>query len=315
MKNLNLDDFSLFVQIAAAQSLSVVARERNVAASHVSKALARIEAECKLRLAHRTTHSLSLTDEGEVFLEYAQHIVDEHRQMQGSLGGRSKSVSGTVRISVSQLLAEHLLIERLAGLRTLHPDLSVDLHIDDRMVSMAQEGIDIAVRAGVPPAETLIARPLGKHGRALYAAPAYLKKQGTPRTPADLMSHTLIGNTAVPTHNQWDFLVDGIHTCVTVRGQMRVNSSAAVVSLALAGAGIARINDVVGRRLVEQGRLKPVLERYGVPGEHLIYAVILAERHRAPKIRATMDYLQTCFSAFAMPPDRQEAKAVRVVKR
>jgi DNA-binding transcriptional LysR family regulator len=299
MKNLTLDDFSLFVEIATAQSLSIVARSRNVPASHVSRGLARMEAQCKLRLAHRTTHSLSLTDEGEVFLEYAQRFVDEHQQLTGSLGNRSRSVSGTVHISVSQLFADYVLIERLGGLRVLHPGLTVNLHIDDRLVSMAQEGIDIAVRAGVPPAQTWVARSLGRHGRALYASPAYLRKQGTPRTPADLGAHSLIGNTAVASHNQWEFLADGVPAVLAVQGQIRVNSSAAVVALALAGAGIARINDVVGRQLVEQGRLKPVLARYGVPGEHQVYAAILAERHRSPKIRATMDYLQTCFSAFA----------------
>ncbi len=298
MKNLSLDDFAIFVEIAQAQSLSVVARQRDVAASQISKALSRIEAQCKLRLAHRTTHNLSLTDEGEVFLEHAQSILAEHHQLQAQLGSRSKAVIGSVNLSVSQLLAEHVLIARLPGLRALHPDLHLDLHIDDRLVSMAEEGIDIAVRAGVPPAETWITRTLGRHGRALYAAPAYLKKHGTPRTPDDLASHSLIGNSAAPAHNRWDFLVDGVATSVAVRGQTRVNSSAAVVSLALAGAGIARINDVVGRRLVEEGRLKAVLARYGVPGEHQIYAAILAERHRAPKIRATMDYLQTCFAAF-----------------
>jgi DNA-binding transcriptional LysR family regulator len=299
MDNLSLDDFLLFVQVAAAQSLSTVARERNVAASRVSRALARIEAECGLRLAHRTTHRLSLTDDGEVFLEYAQRILAERQLLHDSLGSRSKSVSGTIRISVSQLLAEYVLIPRLAGLQELHPHLRLDLNVDDRLIDMAQDGIDIAIRAGVAPADTLVARDLGKHGRALYAAPGYLKKRGVPRTPAALQAHCLITNTASPNHNRWDFLVDGRPLTLAMQGQLCVNSSASVVSLALAGAGIARINDVVGRSLVEQGKLKPLLARFGVPGEHRIYAAILAERHRAPKIRATMDFLQTCFSDFS----------------
>ncbi|MEO7643312.1 MAG: substrate binding domain-containing protein, partial [Ramlibacter sp.] len=211
------------------------------------------------------------------------------------------TVSGTVHISISELLAEHVLIPRLPGLRAAHPDLSVTLHVDDRLVGLADEGIDIAVRAGVPPAGTMIVRPLGSHGRALYAAPSYLRKHGSPRTPAELKQHTLIGNTASPGHNHWGFLVDGAPVTLVVAAQLRVNSSSAVVSLALAGAGIARINDVLGRHLVKEGRLRPVLARFGVPGEHNIHAGILAERHRAPKIRATMDYLETCFAAFLRP--------------
>jgi DNA-binding transcriptional LysR family regulator len=298
MKNLSLDDFALFAQIAAMPSLSGVARARGIAPSLVSRALARIEKECNLNLVHRTTHGLSLTHDGEIFLEHAHRILQEHSHMQGSLGGRNAVVSGTVHISISQLLAEYVLIPRLAQLQARHPHLSVDLHTDDRLVSMAREGIDIAVRAGIAPADTVIARTLGQHGRALYAAPCYLKKQGTPKLPDDLQQHTLIGNTATTTHNQWRFKLGGQTITRTLPGQMRVNSSAAVVSLALAGVGIARINDAVGNSLVAQGRLKPVLQRYVVPGEHPIYAVVLAERHRAAKIRATMDFLQASFAAF-----------------
>lgn len=298
MKNLNLDDFALFIEVAAAQSLSRVARTRQVAASHVSRHFARIEAECGLRLAHRTTHSLSLTDDGEMFLEYAQRIASEHAQLRGSLTTRTQAVSGTVRISVSQLFAQYVVIPRLAELRAKHPSLHVDLHIDDRLVNMAFEGIDIAVRAGVAPLDTVITRNLGGHGRALYAAPAYLKKHGVPRLPADLQAHSLISNTAVAAHNRWPFFIKGQTLHEEVRGQLRVNSSAAVVALALAGTGIGRINDVVGKHMVANGQLRPVLARYTVPQQYPVYAAILAERHRAPKIRATMDFLTICFAAF-----------------
>lgn len=298
MNNLTLDDFALFARIAALQSLSAAGRERNVSASQVSRALARIESECAMRLAHRTTHGLSLTDDGELFLEHAQRILLEHESLRDNLGGRRRTVSGMVHVGVSQLLAEHVLIPQMAVLRAAHPQLSVNLHLDDRLVALAEEGIDITVRAGVAPADTMIARHLGSHGRALYASPQYLKKHGAPRTPADLEAHTLIGNTASPSHNRWEFIVDGIPVSRLVAAQLRANSSSAVVSLVLAGCGIARINDVLGAQLVSQGRLRPVLARHGVAGEHHIHAGVLAARQRAPKIRATMDYLLACFSAF-----------------
>lgn len=298
MDQLSLDDFLLFSRIAATQSLSDVARERGVAASQVSRGLRRIEAECGLRLAHRTTHGLSLTDDGEVFLEYAQRILAEQQQLSTHLGQRSQTVQGTVHLGVGQLLAEHVLIPRLGALRALHPGLAVRLHIDDRLASLADEGLDIAVRAGVPPAETMVARLLGTHGRALYAAPAYLRQHGSPRTPADLSGHTLITNTAAPSHNRWEFSEGGVITSREMQGQLQVNSSAAVLSLALAGAGIARVNDALGAELVAQGRLKPVLARHTPPGVHHIHAVVLSARHRAPKLRATMDFLYASFAEF-----------------
>jgi DNA-binding transcriptional LysR family regulator len=298
MNNLSLDDFALFIEVAAAQSLSKVARHRQVAASHVSRHFARIESECRLQLAHRTTHHLSLTDDGEVFLEVAQRIVQEHAQLQDSLGARSQAVSGTVRISISQLFAQYVVIPRLAEHRAEHPNLSVDLQIDDRLVDMADEGIDIAVRAGIPPVYTVIARNLGGHGRALYAAPVYLKKHGVPRMPADLKAHSLITNSMVAAHNRWPFLVKGQASEELVQGHVRVNSSSAVVALAIAGAGIGHVNDVVGQQLVVQGQLKQVLSRYTTAQQYPVYAAVLAQRHRAPKIRATMDFLTLCFAGF-----------------
>jgi DNA-binding transcriptional LysR family regulator len=298
MNNLNLDDLSLFVQVAHAQSFSTVARERNIAPSYVSRRVARIEAACGLRLVHRTTHSLSLTEEGEVFLEHARRILDEFSQLQDGISGRSANISGVVRISVSQLLAEYVLVPNLHKLAVLYPGVSIELQVEDRVVDMADESIDIAIRAGVEPAQAAVARTLGTHGRALYASPAYLRKWGTPKSVDDLANHRLISNAVTKSHNRWEFHVDGVAAGKDVQGAIRVNNSASVISLALSGAGIARINDVVGKALVDEGRLRPVLARFVHPGQNAVYAVILSTRHRAPKILATMDFLQACFVGF-----------------
>jgi DNA-binding transcriptional LysR family regulator len=302
MKNLTLDDFVMFAQIAAAQSFSTVARERNVAASHVSRGMAKIEAACGLRLAHRTTHSLSLTEEGEVFLEHARRVLNEYAQLRDGLGGRSRLIGGSVRISVSQLLAEYVLIPKLHLLGVQHPGLKIELQVEDRVVDMADESIDIAIRAGVDPAQASVARKLGSHGRALFASPSYLDTHGTPECVQDLNAHRLISNTSTRSHNQWSFRSDGVPTTLNIKGHVQVNNSASVISLALCGAGIARINDVVGQCLVDQGKLLPVLSKVVEPGLNPIFAVILSTRHRAPKILATMDYLQTCFALFSAPP-------------
>lgn len=302
MENLSLDDFALFTQIAQMQSLSGAARERNISPSLVSRSLARIETKCNSRLVHRTTHGLSLTHEGEVFLEFAKRILSEQRELQEQLGYSKKTISGTVVISISQLLAEYVLVPHLTRLRNLYPQLNIDLRIEDRIVSMAREGIDIAVRAGLAPAESLIARQLGSHRRSIYASPDYLKTYGEPTTPKDLERHTLIGNTTTMSHNVWHFDMAGKTITQSFEGHIRVNSSSSVVSLALQGAGIARINDVVGENLAHQGRLIKVLSKYQHLEQHPIYAVILAERHRAIKIRACMAFLETCFVQFKQYP-------------
>lgn len=299
MDGLTLDHFMLYTRIAALRSLSGVARERDVPVSRISRALAQIESACGVQLVRRTTHGLSLTSEGEVFLTHAQRLVEERTLLADKLSSRHGAIQGTVRLSIASLLAEHVLIPKLPLLRASHPGLHVDLHIADSMADIALDGIDILVRAGVMPAETLIVRSLGWHGRALYAAPAYLDRHGEPAHVDALTEHGLITSTSALHHNQWAFVVDGKEVVRTMRGTVQVNNSAAVVSLALAGVGIARINDVIGKALVSQGRLRPVLANCCVPGRYEIHAAILAERHRAAKIRACMDFLNQCFQDFA----------------
>jgi LysR family transcriptional regulator for bpeEF and oprC len=298
MNQLTLDDFALFVLIARQQNLSAVARERDVPPSQVSRALARIELKCGVQLVNRTTHGLSLTDDGETFLEAAQRVLTEQSDLQSQLADRRGTVAGLVRIGISQLFAEYVVLPQLPMLLNRHPNLRIEVRINDRILDMASEAVDVVVRGGVPAADTLIAKPLGNHGRALYASGAYVKSKGLPAHPDELKKHTLIANLGVVSHNRWKFLVGGEEQTQTVAGDVRVNSSASVVSLALAGAGIARLNDVIGAALVAEGRLKPVLPEFAVAGSYPVYAAVLAHRHRAPRIRATVAFLQDCFAGF-----------------
>jgi DNA-binding transcriptional LysR family regulator len=298
MDKLTLDDFALFAEIASTQSLSQVARQRDVAVSYVSRGLSRIEVQCGLRLAHRTTHGLALTDDGEVFLEHAHRILSERNLLSDSVGSRKRTINGTVRISISELFAEFCLIPKLAELRVLHPNLRLVIQIDDALVNLSSEPVDIIVRGGMPPQPEFVIRNLGRHGRGLYASPNYLKKFGTPRNPAELKVHSIITNTLVHSHNQWSFIENSQAYTLNMVGQISVNSSAAVVRAALSGAGIASLNDVVAGALVNEGKLKPVLAKYVKREDLPVYAAILSERHRAPKIRAVISFLETCFESF-----------------
>lgn len=298
MNQLTLDDFALFALIAAQQNLSAVARDRGVPPSQVSRALARIESRCGVQLVQRTTHGLSLTGDGEIFLETAQRMLVEQSDLQSQLADRRGTVSGLVRIGISQLFAEHVVLPQLPILMGRHPSLRIEVRINDRILDMASEAVDVVVRGGVPAADTLIAKPLGTHGRALYASRDYLKARGTPQHPDDLKKHTLIANLGVTSHNRWTFEVDGKEQTRQVTGDVRVNSSASVVSLALAGAGIARMNDVIGAAFVAQGRLEQVLPEHTVSGAYPVYAAVLANHHRVLKIRESMAFLQDCFVGF-----------------
>jgi DNA-binding transcriptional LysR family regulator len=288
--NLQLDDVALFLRVATLGSLSAAARERNVAVSQVTRALARMESACGVRLMHRSTHGLSLTDEGDAFLAQGRRLLDIEAELESELTGKLGAPSGWVRVSVSAVLAQAVIAPGLAGLYRRHPNLRLDICADDRMVDMAREGFDVAVRTGTPNSDTVIARRIGELTRGLYASPGYLSEFGMPRTVEDLKRHRLISNSSNPALNEWTYREGRQQHTFVAAGQTRVDNTAALVALVQCGAGISRIVDLVARPLVASGALVPLLQGpFSAPAVP-IYAVILRERHRLPKVRACIDY-------------------------
>lgn len=311
---LQLDDVALFARIAELGTLSAAARERDVPVSQVTRALARLEAACGVRLLHRSTHGLSLTDEGDTFLAYGRQLLGTTDELAAELHGKLGGPSGWVRVSVSPVLAQIVIAPSLNALYDRYPQLHVDISADDRMADMARDGIDIAIRTGGPHSETVVARQIGEYSRQLYAAPSYLARHGTPAHPDDLLQHRLLGNSTYPVLNRWPLpAADGAQPApatarartaargsaiavagqareLLVSGHTRTDNSAVTLMLALQGVGIARLMDLLAQPLVQRGELVPVLAGQ-LPGARVpVHAVMLQERHRLPKIRACIDY-------------------------
>jgi DNA-binding transcriptional LysR family regulator len=321
---LNLSDAALFIRVAELGTLSAAARERNEPVSQVSRAIARMESALGVRLLHRSTHGLSLTDEGDTFLAHVRRMLDISAEMESELSGKLAAPGGLVRISISPILAHLVIVPSLPGLYERYPALQIDITADDRTTDLARDGIDIAIRAGVDNLETLVVRQIGAHSRYLYAAPSYLKKFGTPEHPADLAEHRLIANSASQSLNMWPFRKSTLDTfdskagnsaaawlkkpqgretsrssktdTLLVKGHTRADSTAIVVALALEGVGIARLNELLVSPLVRRGALKQVLADYTAEECIPIYAAMLQERHRLPKVRACIDYWQESFA-------------------
>lgn len=298
---LQLDDVFLFTRIVELGTLSAAAREREAPVSQVTRSLARLEAACGVRLLHRSTHGLSLTDEGDTFLAYARRLLDTTAELAADISGKQNSPSGWVRVSVSALLAECVLAPSLSGLYQRYPQLHIDINADDRMADMARDGIDIAIRTGTPRNDTLVARQIGTHGRTLYAAPAYLAAFGVPACVNDLQRHRLIASSVSPTLNRWTLGAAHSAKELSISGHTRSDNSALHLSLVLNGVGIGRLNDLMVQPLVRQGRLLPLLQDQFASESIPIYAVTLQTRQRLPKIRACIDYWREWLSSMAAP--------------
>lgn len=285
-----LDDIALFVRIAELGTLSAAARERDIPVSQVTRSLARLEAHCGACLMHRSTHGLSLTDEGDTMLAYGRRLLETAGELHGALTGRLSGPSGWVRVSVSLVVAETVIAPSLPGLYERHPQLRIDLTSDDRVVDLAREGIDIAIRTGELDNDLLVARRLGQFSRMVVAAPGYLERFGTPTTVAELDRHRLITFTANPKMNRWPLRGTDKAGVFQARGHTRSDNITLTLALVRQGVGIARVMDLLALPFIRRGELVALLEDRIDPQSVPIHALVLQERHRLPKVRACIDY-------------------------
>ncbi|HEX2547121.1 MAG TPA: LysR substrate-binding domain-containing protein [Ramlibacter sp.] len=296
MRNLQFDEMALYARVAELGSLSAVARERNVPVSQVSRTLSRLEKACGARLMHRSTHGLSLTEEGRTFLDYSRRALDTIEELEGEFAARSGEPSGLVRVAASTVVAQYQLVPSLPELARRHPRLQVQLEVNDRIVDMARDGIDIAIRSAITLPDTAVARQIGTLGRALYAAPAYVQAHGLPAHPTELAQHVLVTNSGVPRLNDWPFLVDGEALHFAALGRWRANDTGMAAAMVLQGLGIGRLATLVGDVLVAQGLLVPVLPQYVDLKPAPVHALTAGARHRLPKIKACLDFWTEWFA-------------------
>jgi DNA-binding transcriptional LysR family regulator len=312
-QNMNLSDLNTFIRVAELGSLSAVAREQDAPVSQVSRALARLEALHAVRLLHRSTHALSLTEAGQSLLSHGRHMLDAYAQFESELDA-GEAVRGTVVVATSPSMARYVIAPCLRGLSALHPLITVELHVDDRIVDMTQLGIDVAIRTGEPGADSLVARPIGGHSRHLYAAPSYIAARGTPRSVDDLGAHSLITNSAQTPLNRWPFKVGGKSIVYQARGHYRANSTDLLISMAAQGLGIVRASDLVCESLVAQGQLVRVLEGAVDSPNIPILAVMPQDRHRTPKVRAFVDFFAAWLAKGAAKPPQNRPKTAQKAK-
>lgn len=291
MDGLTFDDLKLFARVASMGTLSAVARERDVPVSQVSRALARIEKTTGVKLMHRSTHALALTPEGETFLDYCHRITGSLDELEGEFSAKTREASGVVRVAASTVMAQYRVLPSLPGLHARHPRVQVELEVSDRLADLARDGIDIALRTSSGPLpDTVVARQIGTHGRALYATAGYLAEAGVPQHPDELAQHRLVTNSAATNLNLWPFVADGRSLTVQAHGFWRTNDTAVAANMVLMGLGIGRLSTIAAAPLVKQGRLVPVLPALVDQQPSPVYAVTAGTRHRLPKIKACIDY-------------------------
>lgn len=278
-----------FVRVTETGSFSAVARETHASQSAVTRLVAQLEQHFDVRLFHRTTRRLSLTDDGQVLMAHARHVIESADEMETVLGRQSGAPRGLVRLGTS-VAGGLFLATRLPVLLARHPGLSVALVMRDQNSDMVEERLDLAFRSGEIADASLVVRRVGNLGRAVVASPVYLERNGAPSSPEDLAAHACLIHDVSTEPEVWRFTGPDGPQSVQVSGQFIANDSQAVHRAARAGHGIALLPEIQLIDDLRAGRLFRLLEDY--PSQRLpVHIVYPSRRNLAPRTRVVMDFL------------------------
>lgn len=294
-----ISDILAFVRAADAQSFTVAAEQLGLSRSAVGKCVARLEDQLGVRLLHRTTRSVTLTDEGELFHARCVRILADLEEAELAMASRSEQPRGRLRIDVPVVFGRVHVLPLIHRFMEMWPEITVNLTFTDRFVDLIDEGIDLAVRIGGEDDSRLVGRTLAANRLVTCATPEYLAAHGMPETPADLETHNCLNfnHGGRPIH--WRFLAqpksagsDEKHATqsVSVRGSLCANNADALRDGALVGHGIVQVARFVVSEDLSARRLQPVLEDYETAGAP-IRVVYPTGRHLSPKVRRFIDLM------------------------
>lgn len=284
-----MDDVILFERIAAFNSISAGGAACGLSATVSSDRLKRLEVDLGCTLLNRTTRSMSLTEEGTRFLDKAIALIRLYETTQHSVGKRSEVPMGLMRIAAPYLFGKKFLTNTINEFLSAYPETQLDLKYSDEVLDYTVEGIDIAIRIGRLADSSRIARKLGDSERVLCASPEYIKRTGTPKSPAELNNHNCI---IFMGEDRWKFVKRSNEQSVFVSGRIKTNCAEMATIAALNGHGIALRSLWDIQDDLDDGRLVHVLPSYKIPTDMCIYAIYPPGRFVSPAARIFTEILQ-----------------------
>ncbi len=286
-----LAQMATFVRVVEGKSLSAAARAQRLSLPAVSRQLRALEEELGASLLVRSTRRLHVTDAGREWYERSRRVLSEVEAARQAVRGEGRGVSGRLVVSASFTFGAGVIVPRLAKLAERHPQLVIDLRLEDHLVDIVAEGVDVAVRAGSPPPDStaFVAQPIFSMERVLVAAPRWLRKHGTPREPEQLRSKPCLLQVTLAGHVIPWALRQRAHPevslTVEVSDQLRTNTPSALCSLALEGAGVAYLPDWLVAPHLAEGTLRAVLPAWSSPPS-TAWAVHRADHRGSARHRA-----------------------------
>lgn len=292
MKTKLLDGMVTFVHVVDSGSFTHAAQITGHSTSYISKEMSKLEERLGVRLMHRTTRTLSLTPEGELYYESCKQLVESAQEIENALGGKQSEPQGHLRISCPVSFGVVELSPMLAKFMSQYPKVTFEVDLSDRRVDLVAEGIDIAVRAVHKAADSsLISRRIKTAQAVTVAAPSYLRKYGTPKHPSELNQHKAITYSYQKNPKLWEYNSnDGEMIKVEVDSVFAANSPEMEMSMCLEGIGITRLPEEHTREAIATGRLVELFSDF--PKHKIDLCLVYPSRkHMSAKVRAFIDFM------------------------
>lgn len=285
-----LGALGIFVQTVEAGSFAAASQRLGLSSSAVGKAVARLEQEMGVRLFHRSTRSMTLTEEGSFFLDTCRRILSELDTAQAQLSSSHKTPRGLLRVSFP--LTGMLLMPAISEFMQAYPEITLDLDFTDRLVDVIEEGFDAVVRTGEVRDTRLMSRRLGSFRHRIVASPAYLVQEGTPQTLEDLALHRCLHHRFANSGKlePWPLVRDGKALRVPLPTTTVASTLEPLIYLAENGFGITCLPHFAVAQQIAEGKLLPILEELTV--EAGVFRVLWpTNRYLSPKIRVFVDFM------------------------
>jgi DNA-binding transcriptional LysR family regulator len=286
---------SLFIRVVETGSFSKASADLGITQPTATKHVAALERRLGARLFHRSTRGVTPTEVGEAYYDKCKGLVRELEEADNLAALMQSRLQGRLRINSSVGFGRRVLTPLVLRFMREHAGVQVDLSFDDRYVNLVEQGIDVAVRMGRLADSQLGARYLGLNPWVLAAAPDYLRREGTPNTPADLERHAALIYSTVQGDERWHFTGEGGRTVsVGVTGPLRSNNLSALLAAAREGLGLAVLPRYVAEDSLREGALSPLLERWALPAQEM-HAVFPSPRQVPAKVGRFIDWLKGQF--------------------
>lgn len=281
-----------FVAVATKGSLTAAAKLEGIAPAVVGRRIDALEERLGVKLFTRTTRRITLTREGGVFLEDSQRLLTDLSNAEANVSIGSVKVSGSLHVTAPAGFGRRHVAPMVPRFLAMHPNLNLSLNLSDRLVDLPNEGFDCAIRVGDMPDSNLVAMRLADNRRQCVAAPAYLDRAGTPKTPAELTKHEclVLSSNAGQTRG-WAFMVDGAVTHVRAAGRLTCNDGQVLHEWCLAAQGLAWRSTWEVADDLSFGRLVSVLDEFAAPPTG-IFAVYAQRKHQPLRLRLWVEFLK-----------------------